>query len=110
MFTCAAAATTEGCRLWDHLKRSNILAGAVNSTNPANPYGGTIGVAYVTISGLATNWIGLSNIPSNVAQDLDTSYDDGVATTGSIRALQSMGQDQRHPYPSSSGSDSRGRG
>jgi prepilin-type N-terminal cleavage/methylation domain-containing protein len=87
MFTCAAGATTEGCILWDHLKRSNILAGAVNSTNPVNPYGGTIGVAYVTVSGLAANWIGISNVPGDVAQQMDAAYDDGVGTTGNIRAL-----------------------
>lgn len=86
MFTCAAGATTEACRLWDHLKRSNILTGAINSTNPANAYGGTVGVANIAVSGLTANWIGMSNIPSNVAQQIDIQYDDGVGTTGSIRA------------------------
>lgn len=87
MFTCAAGTTTETCILWDHMKRSNILTGALNSTNPPNSYGGTIGVASVAVSGLTVNWIGVSNIPSNIAQSIDTAYDDGVATTGSIRAL-----------------------
>ncbi len=87
MFTCAAATTTETCEIWQHLKRANILTGALNSTNPSNAYGGTIGVANVAVSGQTANWIGLSNIPANVAQQIDTQYDDGVATTGSIRAL-----------------------
>ncbi|HOW54459.1 MAG TPA: prepilin-type N-terminal cleavage/methylation domain-containing protein [Syntrophorhabdaceae bacterium] len=87
MFTCATAATTEACIAWDHLKRSNIISGTLDSSNPSNSYGGTIGIANAAVSGLTTNWIGLSNIPSNVAQQLDIQYDDGIATTGSIRAL-----------------------
>jgi prepilin-type N-terminal cleavage/methylation domain-containing protein len=87
MFTCAVATASETCGLWDHLRRSNILSGPLNGTNPVNAYGGTIGVANVAVSGLTTNWIGLSQVPSNLAQQLDEQYDDGVATTGSIRAL-----------------------
>lgn len=86
MFTCAAGATTETCIAWDHLKRANILSGTVDSTNPGNAYGGSIGIANVAVSGLTTNWIGLSRIPSNIAQQIDLQYDDGDATTGSIRA------------------------
>ncbi len=55
--------------------------------NPRNAYGGTIGVANVAVSGLTVNWIGLSQIPDQHAQQIDLQYDDGDATTGSIRAL-----------------------
>ena len=90
MFACAAGTTTETCIAWDHLKRANIVTGTLDSTNPRNAYGGAIGIAYVTVpaaGGLLTNWVGLSSIPSNVAQQIDLQYDDGDATTGSIRAL-----------------------
>ena len=87
MFTCAAATASETCGMWDHLRRSNILSGALDGTNSTNAYGGTVGVANVVVSTLTVNWIGFSRVPSSVAQQLDTQYDDGVATTGSIRAL-----------------------
>jgi prepilin-type N-terminal cleavage/methylation domain-containing protein len=87
MFTCAAATASETCGMWDHLRRSNILSGPLDGTNTSNAYGGTVGVANVAVSTLTINWIGFSRVPSNVAQQLDTQYDDGVATTGSIRAL-----------------------
>jgi prepilin-type N-terminal cleavage/methylation domain-containing protein len=87
MFTCAAATANEVCGMWDQIRRSNIISGPLNGTNPSHAYGGTVGVANVAVSGLTTNWIGFSRIPSNVALQLDTQYDDGIATTGSIRAL-----------------------
>ena len=87
MFACAAATTTEACRAWNQMKRANILSGTLDSTSPANAYGGTMGLAYLTLNTTTTaNWIGLSGIPSNIAQQIDSQYDDGVATTGSIRA------------------------
>jgi prepilin-type N-terminal cleavage/methylation domain-containing protein len=87
MFTCGAATASETCGMWDQIRRANIISGALNGTNPTNAYGGNLGVANVAVSGLTINWIGFSRVPSNVAQQLDTQYDDGIATTGSIRAL-----------------------
>jgi len=87
MFTCAAATATETCGMWDHMRRSNILSGPLDGTNPTNPYGGTVGTANVAVSTLTVNWIGFSRVPSNIAQQIDIQYDDGIATTGSIRAL-----------------------
>lgn len=92
MFTCAAATATETCGMWDHLRRAGILSGPLDGTNPRNPFGGTVGMAYVTLGGapgvaLLTNWIGMSNVPTNLAQSIDTQYDDGNAMTGDIRAL-----------------------
>ena len=87
MFTCGAADGRETCGLWDHLRRSNILSGPLDGTNPTNAYGGTIGIANVAVQGLTTNWIGLSRIPMDVARQLDTQYDDGVNTSGSIRSI-----------------------
>jgi prepilin-type N-terminal cleavage/methylation domain-containing protein len=85
MITCGAATATETCGLWDHMRRGNIITGPLNGTNPTNAFGGAVGIAYVTVSGLLTNWIGMSNIPTDIAQSLDRQYDDGVGTTGDIR-------------------------
>ncbi|HEX2966042.1 MAG TPA: prepilin-type N-terminal cleavage/methylation domain-containing protein [Syntrophorhabdaceae bacterium] len=87
MFTCAAATSSETCGQWDQLRAANIISGPRNGTNPTNTVGGTVGIAWVTVSGLDGNWIGMSNIPSDIAVTLDSQYDDGSATTGDIRAL-----------------------
>jgi prepilin-type N-terminal cleavage/methylation domain-containing protein len=87
MFTCAAGTATETCGEWDHMRRANIITGPLNGTNPTNPFGGTVGISYVTISTLLTNWIGMSNVPSDIAQSIDQQYDDGDGTTGDIRTL-----------------------
>ena len=87
MFTCGAATATEVCGQWDHMRQARIITGPLNGTNSTNAFGGSVGIAYVTVSTLATNWIGMSNIPSDIAQSLDKQYDDGVGTTGDIRAL-----------------------
>jgi prepilin-type N-terminal cleavage/methylation domain-containing protein len=88
MFTCAAATAAERCGMWDHMRRAGILSGPLDGTNPRNPFGGTVGMAYVTLGtpALLTNWIGMSNVPTNLAQSIDTQYDDGNALTGDIRA------------------------
>ncbi|MCX5855733.1 MAG: prepilin-type N-terminal cleavage/methylation domain-containing protein [Deltaproteobacteria bacterium] len=91
MFTCAAGTGggVEACALWDHLRRANLIMGATgDSTNPQNAYGGRIGVAYFALgTGVPTtvNWIGLSSIPADVGQIIDTQNDDTNWQTGSIR-------------------------
>jgi prepilin-type N-terminal cleavage/methylation domain-containing protein len=94
MFTCAAASATETCVLWEHLRLANMIPGnqTIGGTpsprlNPVDAYGGRIGVANVAVSTLTVNWIGLTIVPTYAAIALDTQNDDGVATTGSIRAL-----------------------
>jgi prepilin-type N-terminal cleavage/methylation domain-containing protein len=82
-FACADN-STETCALWEHLRLANILTGS-GVTNPANPYGGNVGVGYGTVQGLDANWIGIANVPYDVCQMLDQKYDDGVYNTGSIR-------------------------
>lgn len=88
-FNCASGATTETCQAWFHLRLANIISGATTTTdgprNPANIYGGTIGVGYATVQTLATQWIGFDNVPYDTCQAIDLQYDDGAYNTGSIR-------------------------
>jgi prepilin-type N-terminal cleavage/methylation domain-containing protein len=87
MFTCGAATASETCGEWDQMRRANIITGPLNGSNPTNTFGGAVGIAWVAVSGLTTNWIGMSNIPTDIAQSLDKQYDDGDGTTGDIRAI-----------------------
>jgi prepilin-type N-terminal cleavage/methylation domain-containing protein len=94
MFTCAATTASESCALWEHLRLAGIISGTSTAgsgrLNPSHPYGSTIGVANVAISGLTVNWIGMGRLPESVAQTLDTQNDDGNATTGTIRGNQAF--------------------
>ena len=96
---CATGDTGEGCQFWRHLKEANIITGALDSTNPRNPYGGWIGVGYHAAATLGgpDNLIGLSNIPNNVAYEIDLQYDDGVFNTGSIQTQAAYVPGSRAP-------------
>ncbi len=86
---CAPSATTETCQAWLHMRSANIISGPTTAVdgprNPANIYGGNIGIGYNTVQGLAAMYIGFDNVPYDVCQAIDTQYDDGVYNTGSIR-------------------------
>jgi len=84
-FACVSPASSESCGLWEHLRASNIIGGSLPN-NPANPFGGAVGVGYATVQGLLTNWIGMTSIPPDIGQSLDTLYDDGLYDAGTIRA------------------------
>jgi len=85
-FTCAPGATTETCMAWRHMRNANLITGDLNSAqNINNAYGGTIGIGYSTIQGLATQWIGMDTMPFDACQILDQQFDDGVYNTGTIR-------------------------
>lgn len=83
---CAAGATTETCQVWQHLRNASIIPGErTSAANPINSYGGAIAVGNTTVNGLGSNWIVMTNIPSEICQVLDREYDDGVYNTGDIR-------------------------
>lgn len=86
---CGQNNTAESCKVWQHLRMANIIAGATDdqygTVAPANAYGGKIGIGYATVQGLTTMWIGFDNVPGDVCASLDRQYDDGVYNTGSIR-------------------------
>ncbi|GBE00504.1 hypothetical protein BMS3Abin07_02555 [bacterium BMS3Abin07] len=85
-FNCtgAEAAGEESCNALRHLRLANIIVGS-GRTNPGDPYGGSVVIAYRSINGKATNWIAMSNIPADVAESIDTQNDDGIYNSGSIR-------------------------
>lgn len=96
-FTCTASAAGEQCDLWAMLRLSNIIGGGTAAAtafiNPRHAYGGAIGISYQTLGTPARlrNWVHFENIPPEVGLILDTSYDDGVATTGSIQTVTATG-------------------
>jgi len=81
---CASGNNAESCQAWYHMRLANILTGT-NTQAPSNPYGGSVGIGYVGMQGLTTQWIAFDNVPGDVCQSLDQQYDDGVYNTGSIR-------------------------
>jgi len=86
---CGLGSTTESCKVWQHLRLANIIAGATDDSQgtvaPANIYGGKIGVGYTLVQGLTTHWIGFDNVPADVCLSIDQQYDDGLYNSGSIR-------------------------
>ncbi|MBA4418508.1 MAG: prepilin-type cleavage/methylation domain-containing protein [Syntrophus sp. (in: bacteria)] len=84
-YACAAATATEVCILWEHLRLANILSGS-GRLNPQHSFGGNVSVTWINLNatGLA-HWIAFQNVPADVAQVIDTQYDDGVWNTGSIQ-------------------------
>jgi prepilin-type N-terminal cleavage/methylation domain-containing protein len=74
---------TDGWEVAD-MRLAGILSGTGN-TLPTHAFGGTIRVDYVNIAGGARNYITLTNVPAEVAQEIDTKYDDGIRNTGEIR-------------------------
>lgn len=83
-WSCTNRSAQESCVAWEHLRLAGIITGS-GRTNPQNAYGGAISVAYGTVQGTSANWVGFQNIPKDVAQTIDTQYDDGAYDTGSIR-------------------------
>ncbi|MBU0987872.1 MAG: prepilin-type N-terminal cleavage/methylation domain-containing protein [Proteobacteria bacterium] len=74
---------TDGWELQD-MRLAGILSGT-GITLATNAFGGTLRVDYINISGNA-NYIVATNLPAEICQEIDSKYDDGVYTTGEIRA------------------------
>jgi prepilin-type N-terminal cleavage/methylation domain-containing protein len=73
---------TDGWEIED-MRLAGILPGSGTSL-PSNAFNGTIRVDWVNMSG-NNNYIVVTNIPGEIAQEIDSKYDDGVRTTGEIR-------------------------
>jgi prepilin-type N-terminal cleavage/methylation domain-containing protein len=68
----------------EDMRLADIIPGT-GTTLPKNAFGGTMRVDYYNLSG-NDNYIIVTNIPAETCQEIDTKYDDGVRTTGEIRA------------------------
>ena len=82
-------AAAEAPDMFMHLAAARLLSGTYTTaatSYPRNPFGGQYFVQYQTVGGRTTHWFNTTLIPGDVATILDTSYDDGVFNTGSIRA------------------------
>ncbi|RLC32491.1 MAG: prepilin-type cleavage/methylation domain-containing protein [Deltaproteobacteria bacterium] len=81
--------TAEAPDMFMHLAASGLISGTYTTapaSYPRNPFGGAYHVQWATISGKQTHWFYTTMIPGEIGTIIDTSHDDGVNTTGSIRA------------------------
>ncbi len=83
---CGGSSKDESCQAWQHMRLAGILAGDPNvAINPDNAFGGKIAIGHLTVQGLNALWVGMTNIPFDIARILDDKYDDGNYKTGPIR-------------------------
>jgi prepilin-type N-terminal cleavage/methylation domain-containing protein len=82
-------AGAEAPDMFMHLAAQGLISGTYTTapaSYPRNPFAGQYFIQWQTVSGRTAHWFNTSLIPGDVASILDTSYDDGVFNTGSIRA------------------------
>jgi prepilin-type N-terminal cleavage/methylation domain-containing protein len=93
----SATATDESRLWWDNLRRAGFVAGN-GSQQPTNAFTGMLGVQTgdgaspptAVLGGISSLMICSANIPDKVAIAIDTSMDDGIISTGTVRGgLQS---------------------
>ncbi|HAF01322.1 MAG TPA: prepilin-type cleavage/methylation domain-containing protein [Methylophilaceae bacterium] len=87
----------ETCVFWEHVRRAGLAAGpttvscaANNTYQPRNADGGLIGIqslsTFTAITGMSGAYVVCSDgILGRFAKQLDTTLDDGVSNTGSVR-------------------------
>jgi prepilin-type N-terminal cleavage/methylation domain-containing protein len=84
------AGSAESCKFWDHLRRAGFVSGS-GGMQPFKSLTGQIGVQTGTGAGAAAlgGFSGLiicsANLPDKIAIAVDTSMDDGVPATGTVR-------------------------
>ncbi|WP_413437441.1 type II secretion system protein [Sulfuriferula sp. GW1] len=84
----------ESVRFWQHVRLANLSAGSTDFTSiataslPTNAEGGRVGIQMsAPILGMSGSYyICSQNIPFKLAQQLDTTLDDGNGATGTMRA------------------------
>ena len=84
----ARAADDESSLLWEHLRQSGLIGGALaGNIGPSNPYGGEIGVedAGAGTTGIATGTvICTGNVEGKNAEILDIQLDDSLGDSGEM--------------------------
>lgn len=78
-------ATAADTGFWAQLRDDNAIPGTGDSAGK-DIYGSTIEVAYGLAGMTTSNVICLPKVPYDIAQSIDTNYDDGDGTKGTIRA------------------------
>jgi len=88
----ASAVAVETTLFWAHLRGAGFIPGPVtgdgSTSQPINAVGGIVGVQNAEGSlGMIGNVVCSANLPAKIAQAVDSSMDDGVGTTGQVRAM-----------------------
>lgn len=88
--TNANPPTTEAQVLWQHLRAATLVKGAATSAAlPSTPFGGVFGVQPNAFAGALTgNVLCLNQVPGSAATAIDQQLDDGMPTTGNMRAAE----------------------
>lgn len=92
------AGNNENQLLWQHLRYSGLIsgnpAGTANNTggraNPLHGYNGKLGISNTTAAwglGLTGNILCAGSVPGKAAEAIDAALDDGLANTGTVRAI-----------------------
>ena len=82
---CAANSNIEACLFWHHLRLAGLVGGATADwTQAVNATQGRTGVQNGGL-GLVGPIICSNNLPAKIAQAIDAQFDDGNATTGTVR-------------------------
>lgn len=86
----ATDATSESVLFWQHVRGAGLATGSLTAGDnlPTNAEGGRVGIQMVKpIDGLSgTYYVCSENINVKLAQQLDTTMDDGKSDTGTMRA------------------------
>lgn len=76
---------------WQHLRLAGLVGGATTTgaIGTANPPNAASGVTGVQNGAFGINGIVIcsNNLPAKIAQAVDTQFDDGIATTGTVRGI-----------------------
>ncbi|MEQ1661253.1 MAG: prepilin-type N-terminal cleavage/methylation domain-containing protein [Thiobacillus sp.] len=80
----SGTAADESRQFWLHLRRAGLVNGAANANLPPNAASGTTGVQNGA-QGLTGLVVCSNNLPATIAQAIDSQFDDGDATTGTVR-------------------------
>ncbi|MHB1353344.1 MAG: type II secretion system protein [Thiobacillus sp.] len=82
---CTSASTSEDCLFWHHLRLAGLVGGSnTDRTQAVNAVQGRTGIQNGGL-GLVGPIVCSNNLPAKIAQAIDAQFDDGNATTGTVR-------------------------
>ncbi len=87
------ACASEACNFWLHVRLANVAAGSTNQAaadyQPLNAEGAPVGITSVPpVPGWAGNFfVCTAGIQGRFARQIDTTVDDGVTNTGTVRVI-----------------------